>query len=160
MLTVNQLIEALQDLVNGNQEAGELPLRVAMQENWPLHVSVAGVRIGKCDGADGQEGKKVLYFVAGTCPYGENPYASRDLWQEGNGLESDFVDSDFDEDFAVEVVMTHLGLEVSDAESFYTLDVSDPGGDGLIVSVQRDEHDDCLRHFRVKPDGRVREHNP
>lgn len=118
MRTVNDLIEALQDLVNSNEEAGELPLRVAIQPNYPIHLRLGSVRVGVAKGCEGRPDKPVLYFVAGeSSPYDENPYASCELWDEGNGLADDYDrvvnDGDVDWDELVEDIMSQFELDPS-----------------------------------------------
>lgn len=157
-MNVNELIEALQDLVDNNPEAGELPLRVAYQPNWPLHVRVDAVRVAVAKGADDRPDAPVLYFVAGTCPYGENPYASRVLWDgEGNSLAEDYstaLQDTVDLDRAVEAVIEYLALtEGVNAESVAIVD-ADPCDDGTAeICLQVD--DGPRRHLRWKPDGTV-----
>lgn len=101
--TVNDLLEELRNLVDAHPEARELPLRVAYQPNYPLHVRLDGVRVNVQDGADGCDDVKVLTLVAGTCPYGENPYARKELWNElDRSLAENFSSADIDPDEAAE----------------------------------------------------------
>lgn len=95
--TVDDLLEELKNLVDAHPAAGKLPLRVAYQPNYPLHVSLVGARVTVQDGADGRDDVMVLTMVAGTCPYGENPYASSELWQgEGQSLVDDYEAAELD----------------------------------------------------------------
>lgn len=92
--TLNELIEALQELAetevdtpDGTVEAGELPVRIAYQQNWPLAGRISATTVCKCDG-------KMGVWLAET-PVGryEHPYGPRNAWEGGvEGL--DFGDDE------------------------------------------------------------------
>ena len=99
--TLNDLIEALQELAEcddkeGNQ-IGDLPVRIAYQNSWPLAGRVSAVTVCKKDGKT-----RVWIAESPVSSYIENPYAPRDAWEggiEGTDWEADWEsDSDWDEE--------------------------------------------------------------
>jgi hypothetical protein len=76
-MTVNELIEALQEFVDMDEEYGELEVRLATQPNWPIRGSVAATTVATHDG------QRYLWLAEGGVGYDENPYAPRTAWEGG-----------------------------------------------------------------------------
>lgn len=138
--TVNDLIEALQDMVNEHPEAGELPLRIAHQPSYPLQEAVTNVTVAKVQGRDGEPNKTVLFFVAGTCPYDENPYASSNLWEPNDKSLAEQFGCRVDVDEAFDIAWKHLGQPedwdpdiIDDGEGWVV--TSNMGSDAVTVRV-------------------------
>ena len=76
----------LRDLLEGLDD--DAPVRLAIQPNWPLRLDVSDVKpadeIDFDDEGDEDEpddNANIVWIVAsGSAPYGENPYAPRQLW--------------------------------------------------------------------------------
>ncbi len=96
--TLNDLIERLQEIAEcdfDGKECGELPVRVAYQQTWPLVGRISAITVCKKEGKAG-------VWLAETPPYSdENPYAPRNAWEggfEGDDFEADGYECDEDEE--------------------------------------------------------------
>jgi hypothetical protein len=76
MMTIGELIEALEDLRDSNEQGSEMPVRIAYQRNYPIAATVAGV----ADSSDFDSGPAVAWIATGSMPYDENPYANDWAW--------------------------------------------------------------------------------
>lgn len=71
---------SLRDLINELEEIAEdlgddAEVRVGVQPSWPLRHALHAVKAG---------GGVVWLVASESAPYGESPYASKRLWQEGD----------------------------------------------------------------------------
>ena len=76
-MTLNELIEELQDIAAQNEEAGEMEVYGAIQPNYPIAVEVDTVTVD-------HTGKEPIVWIAtGSSPYNINPYAPKHAWEGG-----------------------------------------------------------------------------
>ena len=80
--TLNDLIEILQEMADFEDEDGnsygELPVRIAYQQNWPLVGRISAVTA--CVNDD----DKRMVWLAENPPYmSDNPYAPKCAWNGG-----------------------------------------------------------------------------
>lgn len=71
-------VEELRDLLDEMVECGlgELPIRMAHQQNWPLAEVIATAT--RCESSDGAD---TIWLACNPAPRHENPYAPREAWE-------------------------------------------------------------------------------
>jgi hypothetical protein len=74
-LTVNELIERLQEVAEGG--SGDRELRLAFQPSWPLQFTIGGVAEPEDASPDEDQvdAASVIYIVEGNHPSNDSPYA-------------------------------------------------------------------------------------
>ena len=97
-MTVQDLYDYLSDLLDNDEEAGQMEVRMAQQPNYPFEYSIQGIT-GPIGGSEGEEedeeedeefgfkecivpygtkdGEKVIYLLEGR----QLGYASKSLWE-------------------------------------------------------------------------------
>ena len=76
-MTVNEMIERLQELADGGM--GDSELRLATQPNWPLQSHVGGIAAQEPEEDDTEPG--VVYICEGSQVY-DTPYAPKWAFDE------------------------------------------------------------------------------
>ena len=86
-MTLNELLEELQDIVANDDEAGEAEVRIAYQPNYPLAAEVDAITLEtQRHDEKNKRGASdfVLWLAAGSISaYRENPYAPSLAWEGG-----------------------------------------------------------------------------
>jgi hypothetical protein len=72
-MNVNELLEALQDIVSEDESNGERQVLLATQPNYPLQSTVRGV-CTSAEAHDGEDPDDCIYVVEGNQVY-DRPYA-------------------------------------------------------------------------------------
>jgi hypothetical protein len=97
--TLDDLIESL-TAIRDEQGTGDIRVRIAIQPTWPLNFSIGNVTMLSgdpdddiCEGSescsddeyDDVEKEKSVVWIATSDghPWGENPYAPRQAWEDG-----------------------------------------------------------------------------
>jgi hypothetical protein len=89
-MTLNELIEELQDIVANDEELGDAPVLLAHQPNWPLAFTVDTITVDHCGfkAEDGEENAPVVVWIAEGGHAGR-PYAPKHAWDGGEVFADD-----------------------------------------------------------------------
>jgi hypothetical protein len=76
-VTLNELIEELQAIVESDEELGEAEVQLATQPNYPLAFAIDTVTADHCGDAP------VVWIAEGGHPREGSPYAPKHAWDGG-----------------------------------------------------------------------------
>lgn len=94
-LTIDQLIELLENAKEIAPQGGDTVVRVAYQQSYPLAGAIAAVSVAEPFDEDGGDAEldmaptshdSKLWIGVGSMPYGENPYAPGWAWNNAAGM--------------------------------------------------------------------------